>query len=49
MIILCIQMIIAGKTEVATDQNAKQLTTGIFQTLGVATGKKLNKEQFVEG
>lgn len=42
-------MIIAGKPEAATDQNAQELTTGIFQTLGVSAGKKLRKEQFVEG
>lgn len=42
-------MTIAGKHDKTNKNYPKELAIGVFNTLGVGEGEKLNKEQFIQG
>ena len=43
------QLTIAGKLDQDDENYPKELAIGVFDTLGICAGKKLTKEQFVQG
>ncbi|CAF4959514.1 unnamed protein product, partial [Rotaria socialis] len=40
---------IAGKLEGTGNDYARELAIGVFNTLGITEGNKLNKDQFIKG
>lgn len=44
-----LQLTIAGKPDKTSSGYPEELAIGVFNTLGISAGEKLNKEQFING
>jgi hypothetical protein len=40
---------IAGKLDKTNENHPRKLAIGVFNTLGISEGNKLNKQQFIQG